>query len=65
MFQVFSTRMSSRLGTIGVGSDNGVTRDWKGHVLRGDSTTPYDGGDVTIEGVGLNRTRQGFLGVVR
>lgn len=42
--------------TIGVGSDQGVTREWKGHVLRGDSTTPYDGGDVTIINVGKRQT---------
>jgi hypothetical protein len=47
---------SDTIVTISVGSDNGVTRDWKGHVLRGDTTTPYDGGDVTIINVAKRQT---------
>ena len=42
--------------TIAVGSDSGVTRDWKGQVLRGDSGSPIEGGDVTIINVGKRQT---------
>ena len=34
--------------TISAGTDQKVSRDWTGHVLRGDSDTPLDGGDVVI-----------------
>jgi len=42
--------------TDGVDSDQGVTRDWKGNVLRGDSNNPMEGGDVTIINVGKRQT---------
>jgi hypothetical protein len=51
-----SVQGSDTVITIAVGSDQGVTREWKGHVLRGDSTNPYDGGDVTIINVGKRQT---------
>jgi hypothetical protein len=42
--------------TIAVGSDNGITKDWTGRVLRGDSDTPIDGGDVKVIRVGKRET---------
>jgi hypothetical protein len=42
--------------TVAVGSDQGVTREWRGQVLRGDSNTPLDGGDVTVINVGKRQT---------
>ena len=34
--------------TIGAGTSAGVQKDWRGVVLRGESTTPLAGGDITI-----------------
>jgi hypothetical protein len=34
--------------TVAAGTDQGVGTTWTGHVLRGDSETPLDGGDVHI-----------------
>ena len=34
--------------TISAGSDQGVGKGWSGHVLRGDTDTPIEGGDVTV-----------------
>ena len=42
--------------TVAAGSDQGVSKAWKGHVLRGDSDTPMDGGDVTVIRVGKRET---------
>lgn len=42
--------------TIAVGSDQGVAKGWTGRVLRGDSDTPMDGGDVTVIRVGKRET---------
>lgn len=42
--------------TIAAGSDQGVSKAWKGHVLRGDSDTPMDGGDVVVIRVGKRET---------
>jgi hypothetical protein len=43
--------------TIGAaGTDKGVATNWKGHVLRGDSDTPIDGGDVLVIHVGKRET---------
>lgn len=42
--------------TIAVGSQKGVAQNWKGTVLRGDSDTPMDNGDVEIIRVGLRET---------
>ena len=47
--------------TIAVGSDQGVAKGWTGRVMRGDSDTPLDGGDVTVIRVGKRET----LGKVR
>jgi hypothetical protein len=44
------------LVTIAVGLDQGVSKAWKGHVLRGDSDTPMDGGDVVVIRVGKRET---------
>jgi hypothetical protein len=42
--------------TIGIGSDSGVQREWKGQILRGDSNQPIEGGDVVIINVGKRQT---------
>jgi len=42
--------------TIAVGLDQGVGKTWHGHVLRGDSDTPMDGGEVTVIRVGKRET---------
>jgi hypothetical protein len=42
--------------TIAVGKDQGVATGWKGHLLRGDSDTPMDGGDVQVIHVGKRET---------
>ncbi|MEP6862253.1 MAG: hypothetical protein ABJE66_16635 [Deltaproteobacteria bacterium] len=42
--------------TIAAGSDQGVSKAWKGHVLRADTDTPMDGGDVTVIRVGKRET---------
>lgn len=42
--------------TISVGSDKGVAQGWKGKVLRGDSDTPIDNGDVLVIRVGKRET---------
>ena len=42
--------------TIAVGSDQGVGKGWTGRVLRGDSDTPVDGGDVQVIRVGKRET---------
>src|SRR3569623_1822287 len=42
--------------TVAAGSDQGVSKAWKGHVLRGDSATPMDGGEVTVIRVGKRET---------
>jgi hypothetical protein len=42
--------------TIAAGTDQGVSKGWKGHVLRGDSETAMDGGDVTVIRVGKRET---------
>jgi hypothetical protein len=39
---------SEVLITIAAGSEKGVDKGWTGHVLRGSSDTPLDGGEVTI-----------------
>jgi hypothetical protein len=47
---------SDTIVTIDVGSDNGVERSWKGQVLRGESTEPLIGGQVTITNVSKRKT---------
>ena len=47
---------SEVLITISGGSDQGVGKGWKGKVLRGDSESPLDGGDVTVIRVGKRET---------
>jgi hypothetical protein len=42
--------------TIAVGSDQGIGKGWSGRVLRGDSDTPIDGGDVQVIRVGKRET---------
>jgi hypothetical protein len=42
--------------TVAAGSDQGVGKTWKGHVLRGDTDSPMDGGDVVIIRVGKRET---------
>jgi len=42
--------------TIAVGSDQGIGKGWTGRVMRGDSDTPLDGGDVTVIRVGKRET---------
>ena len=44
------------LVTVAAGSDQGVSKTWKGHMLRGDSDSPMDGGDVTVIRVGKRET---------
>ena len=42
--------------TVAVGSDNGVDRSWKGVLLRGESSDPLVGGNVTVINVTKRRT---------
>jgi hypothetical protein len=42
--------------TIAAGEDQGVSKGWTGRVLRGDSESPVDGGDVTVIRVGKRET---------
>jgi hypothetical protein len=42
--------------TIGIGSDAGVGKGWTGRVLRGDTDTPIEGGEVTVIRVGKRET---------
>ena len=42
--------------TIAAGTDQGVSKAWKGHVLRADTDSPMDGGDVTVIRVGKRET---------
>jgi hypothetical protein len=42
--------------TIAVGSDQGVGKGWTGRVLRGDSDTAMDGGEVSIVRIGKRET---------
>jgi hypothetical protein len=42
--------------TVAVGSDQGVQKGWSGRVLRGDSESPLDGGDVLVIRVGKRET---------
>lgn len=42
--------------TISGGSDQGVGKGWRGKVLRGDSDSPLDGGEVTVIRVGKRET---------
>jgi len=42
--------------TISAGTENGVDKNWKGQVLRGESNDPIPGGNVTIIRVGKTRT---------
>jgi hypothetical protein len=42
--------------TIAAGTDQGVSKAWKGHVLRADSDSPMDGGDVIVIRVGKRET---------
>ena len=50
------TAEGNALLTVAVGSDNNVAKGWHGKVLRGDSDTPLDGGDVTVIRVGKRET---------
>jgi hypothetical protein len=47
---------SEVLVTISAGTDQGVGKGWRGKVLRGDSDSPLDGGDVTVIRVGKRDT---------
>ncbi len=47
---------SDVLVTVAAGSDQGVSKAWKGHVLRGDTDTPMEGGEVTVIRVGKRET---------
>lgn len=42
--------------TIAVGTDQNVKDGWKAHVLRGDSDSPLDGGEVRVIRVGKRET---------
>jgi len=42
--------------TIAAGTDQGVSKAWKGRVLRGDTDTPMEGGDVVVIRVGKRET---------
>ena len=42
--------------TIAAGSDQGVGKGWRGHILRGDSDNNMDGGDVAVIRVGKRET---------
>jgi hypothetical protein len=42
--------------TLPVGSERGVTTDWKGTLLRGDSTDALDGGEIQIVRVAAKQT---------
>jgi hypothetical protein len=52
---------SEVLITIGIGSEKGVDKGWTGHVLRGDSDSPLDGGEVTV----IRVDKRATLGKVR
>lgn len=41
---------------IAAGANQGVKKDWRGQVLRGDTDAPMIGGDVTVVSVDKNRT---------
>ena len=56
-----SVQGSEVLVTLPVGSDRGVTTDWHGTLLRGETSDPVDGGDITIVRVAAKQT----LGKVR
>lgn len=47
---------SNTLITIAAGSDQNVGKGWRGSVLRGDSETTVDGGDVMVIRVGKRET---------
>jgi hypothetical protein len=47
---------SDVLITIAAGTDQGVSKAWKGRVLRGDGDTPMEGGDVVVIRVGKRET---------
>ncbi len=47
---------SDTIITVGIGSDSGVGKGWKGHVLRGDTDSPIEGGEVTVIRVGKRET---------
>jgi hypothetical protein len=42
--------------TIAVGSDQGIGKGWTGRVMRGDSDSALDGGDVAVIRVGKRET---------
>ncbi|HEY5949171.1 MAG TPA: hypothetical protein VIV40_26945 [Kofleriaceae bacterium] len=42
--------------TIAAGSDQGVVKGWTGRVMRGDSDTPLDGGEVNVIRIGKRET---------
>jgi len=42
--------------TIAAGTDQGVAKTWRGHVLRGETDSPMEGGDVTVVRVGKRET---------
>ena len=42
--------------TIAAGSDQGISQTWTGHVLRGQTDAPLDGGDVKVIRVGKRET---------
>jgi hypothetical protein len=42
--------------TIAVGSDQGVGKGWTGRVLRGNTDTPIDGGEVQVIRIGKRET---------
>ena len=42
--------------TLSAGADQGVSREWSGHVLRGDTDSAIDGGDITIIRVAKRQT---------
>ncbi|GEM_PF-1004648 len=47
---------SDTIITIAAGSDQGVSKAWKGHVLRGDGDATMDGGEVIVIRVGKRET---------
>jgi hypothetical protein len=42
--------------TIAAGTDQGVSKGWAGKVMRGDSDTPMEGGEVMVIRVGKRET---------
>ncbi len=51
-----NTRGGTVMVTISAGSQHGVTKTWRGRILRAGSTDPLPGGEITIIQVDVQRT---------